>query len=44
MLIKFIMNVAEKIIEKGHSISHIATSYDYEDLSDRGPVLNILHF
>ena len=33
---KVFYDVAEKIIEKGHSISHITISYDYEDLSDRG--------
>ena len=32
---KVYYDVAEKIIEKGRSISHIATSYDYEDFSKR---------
>ncbi len=32
---KVFYDVAEKLIQKGHSISHIATSYDYQDFSKR---------
>src|SRR5210317_1127498 len=32
---KLFYDVAEKLIEKGHRVSHIATSYDYEDYSKR---------
>lgn len=32
---KFFYDIAESLIEKGHHVNYIATSYDYEDFSDR---------